>query len=160
LLDAFEAAARLDYRTTILYAAIAVESLAATTLSEEYDRILTSSAADPRFRIVSIPQSQGRMAVKDPVYECLGSETRFRSLLHERPLYLMGRSLMIDEEALFIRLQTLYQTRNKIVHLGDASGVDLLSIDRKGAALALDAAVQAFKWFGKAGSYPAFPSRH
>jgi hypothetical protein len=115
MLDALLAAVDHDFRMALLYGAIAVESLA-TTLADAYDRVLATN--DKRFRVVEVPVSGGRNARKDPIYESLG-EDNFSRMLHERPLYLLDRSLLVEDAATFTKAKKLYTTRNKLAHVGE-----------------------------------------
>jgi hypothetical protein len=152
LLDAICAWLSADYRKAILYAAIAVESLANLKLEEALDAATTGSA--PGLRFVTIPGSGGGTR-KDPVYEALSQGVSFTRLLHERSLYLLNRSLMVDDPVLFSLALRLYGTRNKIAHRGEPSGQqsDILPVDLDGGRQALDCAIRVFAWYGEGQGY-------
>lgn len=149
LLDAIEADG--DDRKMILYSAIAVEVMAATRLDEMHEAVQRSHPSE--LRLVSLAQAGGATITKDPVYERLRKGAKIRTLLHELPLYVSRRSVMVEDEPLYQELITLYETRNQLVHFGDAESASLLTIDYQGAKRALKAAVSVYKWFAAAGRY-------
>ncbi len=151
LVDAFAAFEAYDYRQCLLYAAIAVEALAASCLDREYSARLSGNTG-PNMRIIELPQAGGAMVRKDPVYEALSARTEFSALLHERPLYLLGKSLLTEHPEIYRRALMLYSTRNKIVHRGELSGEDAarcFSLSRGDAQIALGCAADIFRWFGE-----------
>jgi hypothetical protein len=155
LLDAFEAFRSQDYRRSILYSAVAVETMAAEVLDQEYERLLTGDVAVEWWRVIELPTSSGTVR-KDPVYDYLASRDDFRSLLHERPLYLMRRSLLVDNQEVFRRALALYKTRNKLVHRGAVppeGSDDHLQLNLYGAEQALECALAIFSWFGADSDY-------
>ena len=111
LLDAIRALTDGDYRRAILYAAMSVEIIAATTLDEVYTSTIKQGNASGNIRIAAIPQTDGRTIFKDPVYEYLSNKTDFAQLLHERPLYLLNRSLLIENTQLYQTALKLYRTK-------------------------------------------------
>jgi hypothetical protein len=81
LIDAFSAFQAHDYRQCLLYAAIAMEGLAASRLEQEYSTRLSGNPG-PEMRVVELPQAGGTTVRKDPVYEVLLSGTKFSRLAH------------------------------------------------------------------------------
>jgi len=151
MLDALLAAVDQDFRKALLYSAIAVESLASTTLAEAYDHVLATN--DKRCRVVEIPVSGGRNARKDPIYESLG-EDNFSRMLHERPLYLLGRSLSLEDPATFTKALKLYKTRNKLAHVGEVPlSAEAFEVSEEGARAGLQTATQVLNWLGDSGPY-------
>jgi hypothetical protein len=149
LLDAIQALWRGDNRKAILYAAIAVETLANSVLDDAYQELLQSGDRSGRFRLVTLAVEAGQTVVKDPVYDSLSQKTDFRLLIHERSLYLLGRSILTENQPLYIKAKKLYHTRNKIVHWGEPSSEhDTFRINRNDAQEAVVCAVDVFKWFG------------
>lgn len=155
LLDAILALIDQDYRRALLYAAMSVETVAATKLDEAYEAAL-SEANDPTLRIVPLKQGK-EMVNKDPVYEFLKSKTAFHLLLHERSLYVLGKSLKIEDEPLFQEANKLYRTRNKIAHRGGPpvgeSNSSYFSIEDSSVRTAIDCAIHVFSWFGETKKY-------
>lgn len=155
MIDALDAQLDSDWRKTILYSAIAMESLASTVLDGAYRAAL--SAKGPSHRVVTTIASGGSIVTKDPVYEMLSSGDSFGRLLHERPLYLLGRSLMSDDQDLYRRALTVYKTRNKIAHKGlQPEDEAHLHLSREGALEALKVSIAVFAWFGDKGPFVPF----
>lgn len=147
MIDALDAHLDSDWRKTILYSAIAMESFASTMLDEAYQTALL--AKDRSHRVTTVVVSGGSTATKDPVYDALSSGDSFGRLLHERPLYLLGRSLMSDDQDLYRRALTVYKTRNKIAHKGlQPEDEAHLPFSREGALEALKVSIAVFAWFG------------
>lgn len=149
LLDAIEADD--DDRKVILYSAIAVEAMVSTRLDEMHEAAQTVRPDD--LRMVSMRGAGGTTVAKDPVFEFLRKGSKFRTLLHELPLYVLRRSVLLEDEQLFQDLDKLYGTRNRLVHGGHADAADLLTIDYHGAKKALRSAISAYRWFDAAGRY-------
>ena len=154
MLDAVRAHEQGDHRTAIVYAAVAMEACASVALDNAMASALTKSPPDPRLRVVAMPQAEGRTVVKDHVYDYLSS-TRgtpdFSQLLHVRPLYVMQKSLMLEDEPLFQTATRVYRTRNKLVHFGavPVGREDLFDIDEEGALASIRCAARVLAWFGE-----------
>jgi hypothetical protein len=150
LVDAFSAFRSYDYRQCLLYAAIAAEALAAGRLEQEYAaRLVVGSVPD--LRTIELPVAGGTTVRKDPIYEALSARTEFSALLHERPLYLMGKSLLVERPETYRRARMLYATRNKIVHRGEICEDDAtqcFSLTSSDAWTALRCVADIFRWFG------------
>lgn len=158
LLDAIEAHATGDLKKSVLYAAIAAETLADSKLSAAYDRICSQDTPDPGFRVVSFPTSQGPSERKDPVYEALAKSNSghgMRRLMHELPLYLLGKSLLLDNQPVYDGILELYKQRNEIAHRGGAriDGAGFFSFYRP-VAQSLRHVARLFEWYGEPGCYP------
>jgi hypothetical protein len=135
---------------------MAVEIVAATKLDEIYTSIIQSEDTKDRMRIVPVPQGSNQTIIKDPIYEYLKSKTDFAQLLHERPLYLLNKSLLIDNEPLYQNARKLYRTRNKIVHRGEPSPEEEtshFSLNQADARTAIECAIEVFKWFDEHDEY-------
>ena len=149
VLDAISAFYGGDYRKAILYSAMAIEAVANIKLEEAYEVAIQDSPSD--LRIVSFNQAGGEIVKKDPIYESLSETTNFSRMLHERPLYLLKRSLLVDNDVVYKAAIKLYRTRNKIVHHGEPP-VDenerYLVLERSSALEAIKCSVDIFKWFG------------
>ncbi len=152
LLDALEAHVDHDYRKSLLYSAIAMEAFAQACLDAAYSRVLAQRCAEHRVRGIEI--AGGKEVLKDSVYEALSMGDNFSRLLHERPLYLLGRSLLIDEPDNYRQALTLYGTRNKIAHRGmSPEGEKYLPLSAEGARQGLRIAIDVFRWLGDPGPY-------
>jgi hypothetical protein len=158
LIDSIHAFYRGEHRTAILYSAFAVESIANEKLEAEYERLKSlDPSSRARVRLLRIRVSRTVEQLTDPIYAALVNSKRFGILLHEAPLYLLGKSLLDEQKVLYDRGTRLYNTRNKIVHGQEANARgELLSLDRAGASEAVTAAILIFQWFG-AGAGFAFP---
>lgn len=149
LLDAIQALWRGDNRKAILYAAIAVETLANSVLDDAYEKLIQTGDSTGRFRLVTLTVEGDKTVTKDPVCEALSQKTDFGLLIHERSLYLLGRSILTEDQPLYGKAKKLYYTRNKIVHWGEPSSEhDTFKINRTDAQKAVACAIDVFKWFG------------
>lgn len=150
MLDALAALVEGDVRKTILYSAIAVEARATEVLDKAYEAAKLARA--PRHRIVDIADRGGQVS-KDPIFDALPD--KFRTLLHERPLYLEGRSLLLENRTTYDRALKLYTTRSKLAHRGTHAEEDgeCFPLTRDGAERALRAAIDTLRWFGDPGPY-------
>lgn len=153
LLDAIAAFHSSNFRMAILYSAISMDAAARTCLNIAYETAKVEKA--DRHRLVEVTSKEGPVT-KDPIYEALCSGTSFKKLLHERPLYLLGHSMQIDNKELYDKALALYKTRNQIAHTGDTSGN--IEFDREGAQSAIRTAIQTLAWFkiGEGYSVPEF----
>jgi hypothetical protein len=157
LLDAIKAYLDRDYRRAILYSAISVETMASVKLDEAYQSLLHEGDSKGEIRLISIPQRGGGNVVKDPIYEYLSNKADFKQLIHERPLYLLRRSLLTENEQLYRKALKLYSTRNKIVHKGDLTNnqnSSYFEISMAGAIEAIKCAAKLFEWFDIKEIYP------
>jgi hypothetical protein len=154
LLDAFKAVKDHDFRTALFYSALAIETVAGTVLDEEHQKLLTAGSVPPQIRGVTSQDGDTKGEIEDPVYKYLRRNGRFEHLLHETPLYVLGRSLKLDKPEVCKLARKLYQTRNSLAHSGEPSKVkDLLSVDLEGAVDALKCATEVFAWFGIPGKW-------
>jgi hypothetical protein len=156
MLDAIEAFYVSDYRKAILYAAIAMESLASEVLENAYSRLLFQAEPINQWRIIELTLEGGKKKREDPIYEYLKSRDNFRALLHERPLYLFQKSLLMEDKNLYDTAIDTYDTRNKIVHKASNGRIP---INYEGAVRALRCAVAIFRWFGEDSAYVIPPGR-
>lgn len=156
LLDAIHAYKDKDYRRSLLYTAISVETLAATKLDEAYDLITQKGDADNVLRLVAFSQKGGTLITKDPVYELLRNRSKFLELLHEISLYIFGKSLLVDNETLYQKATKLYRTRNKIAHLGEphAENQTTFAMTEEDALEAVECAMNIFQWFEVSTHFP------
>lgn len=76
-------------------------------------------------------------------------------LLHEIPLYLSGKSLLVDNEPLYQKAIRLYKTRNRIVHRGfvPAEDTNLFNFSFSDAKIGLQTALDVCYWFGMSEVY-------
>ncbi|MCK5707454.1 MAG: hypothetical protein KAI43_07350 [Candidatus Aureabacteria bacterium] len=152
LLDAINA--KKDYKKAILYAAIAVETLANTKLHNAYLYLSKKPRESKHLRIINLQVTKDSDINKDPIFETLMelSQRKFRMLLHEIPLYLWNKSLMIDKKKTYDEVLKLHETRNEIAHIGEPASVHkTFPITNKGANAALSCAKEVFEWFGEEG---------
>jgi hypothetical protein len=155
LLDAIGAHAAHDYRKSILYSAMALETAAAIVLDEQYENHV-KSANSTAWRVVEFPQAGGKVTRKDPIWYVLRKREDANALLHEGALYILGRSLLADNESLYQLMERLTATRNKIVHRGEPPepySNQYLSIDNHGSSDALNCANEVLKWLGVGNEY-------
>jgi hypothetical protein len=155
LLDAIRAFMEGDYRRAILYSAISAETVARIKLDEIYNALLQEGDARDTLRIVS-SQKGGSVVVEDPIYKYLSDKPDFRLLLHERPLYVLRRSLLIDQQDLYHNAMKLHSTRNKIAHQGEipiGGETSYFGITKPDAQAAIECAINLFKWFGVSDEY-------
>lgn len=158
LLDALEAHIEEDFRKALLYAAIAVEAFARVQLETmSGDNVVRAGVCH---RIISLPQAGGANVRKDPISDLLFEGDSFSRLLHETPLYVLGRSLLVDRPDTYRKALRLYTTRNKIAHLG-APPIDEkhFAATLAGSTEALAAAVDAVEWFGDVGPYVVWDAK-
>ena len=157
--DAAEAAIRSNYRSAIIFPAAAIESCAGSVLDVEYERRLNEPAHGPEHRFITIQVNRNEFVTKDPIYFAMRNGvgdggSRFLTLLHECPLYLLGRSLKIGDPELYRQSHSLYRTRNSLAHTGTIDGqqTGLLTVDSNGAMNAIRVANQVLQWFGESGT--------
>ncbi|MGA2427192.1 MAG: hypothetical protein ABSH13_01705 [Candidatus Acidiferrum sp.] len=155
LMDAITAYGEKDHRRAILYAAISAEVALGFVIEDAYERV-RGGPADERFRIVELPQGD-RTIRKDPVYERLRSRPDFGVFLHELSLYILRRSLLEENQALYADAKRLYLTRNQLVHLGGLAETEPsqpYKLDARGATAALKTATALFTWLGLRDNFP------
>jgi hypothetical protein len=152
LLDALEAHVEGDFRKALLYGAIAVESFAAGQLEEAAKAAI--ARAEAQHRVITVAVNAQTTVQKDPISSLLLEGENFSRLLHQAPLYILGRSLLVEREDTYQKAVRLYGTRNKIAHLGSQPvEAKYFPATFEGAREALDAVVAAIDWFGDPGPY-------
>jgi hypothetical protein len=159
LLDALEAQIEDDHRKAILYAAVAMESAATLSLEKEYQRVCQLGATDQSYRITSTQVTATSTTIADPIYEALSERTGVRHLLHECPLYLSKRSLLLDDPSTYQKAIALYAARNNLAH-GNAPSktTDYSPPSADAAVRALDVAIEVMRWLGFDGGYSVWRS--
>ncbi|MGO8689397.1 MAG: hypothetical protein ACLQLG_07160 [Thermoguttaceae bacterium] len=157
--DAAEAIAHSNYRSSIIFSAMAAESCAGAVLDREYDRRLGETPQSLSHRYVTIQVSRQERVTKDPVFLALRAgggdgRGRFLRLLHECPLYLLGKSLQLDQPTTYSNAHSLYRTRNSLAHTGttEIGKAQLLPVSYDGAITALKTANAVLGWFGESGT--------
>ncbi|MCX6035846.1 MAG: hypothetical protein NTV38_12860 [Chloroflexi bacterium] len=157
--DSAEELMQSNYRASIVFAAMAVESCAGIILDREYERITKKAKSSSKHRCVTIKVNKKESIRKDPVYVALRAGageggSRFLNLLHACPLYLLGKSLQLNKPKLYQQAHSLYRTRNDLAHTGTTTeGKDgLLPVTREGAFIAIETANAVLKWFGERGT--------
>ncbi|MCI0704111.1 MAG: hypothetical protein L0241_23890 [Planctomycetia bacterium] len=119
LLDAFKAVIESDFRTALLYAALAIEVVAGTILDQQHKAQLSACPIPPHIRAIRSEAGDSAGELEDPVYKHLRKNGRFENLLHELPLYVMQKSLKLEHPSVFEQARKAYQTRNSLAHLGE-----------------------------------------
>ena len=158
LLDAKEGMISNDYRKTIMYCTIAVESALRYELEKNHNLNINTDLGR-RYIIVNYNTAKG-IHTKDEIYHMLKKKNSFDTLLHEMPLYVMNRSVKLEDKELYDSLKILYSTRNKLVHEGKVPvDKNYLTINVTGAILAYRFAIRAFNWLG-INRYPHFISNY
>jgi hypothetical protein len=156
LLDAIHAYYVRDYRRALLYSAISLETLAAIRLDDEYELAIHNGNLKLQLRIVSFPQKKGNIVKKDPVYTMLRERARFLELLHEVALYILGKSLLLENHTLYQKAEKIYKTRNKIAHLGEPNNniQGIFYMNNEDTLQAIESTIDIFKWFGVNTDFP------
>ena len=152
LLDASAAYATGGFRACFIYAAIAMEAAAENVLRAAYAATMANGFGNPTFRVRSVRANKATVTNKDYVYEELCRCRPWQwSALHLRPLYLMGRSLLLDRKRLYDDVKAVHDWRNDIAHTGDwSAGRPRTDRLRDSYALrALKVAVDVFTWLGE-----------
>ncbi len=148
LMDAMYALVRHDYRTAILYAAIAVEVLSGILCQSEHQRLFNAVPLSEAVRKVTIVRPGSEVTTMDPVYRYLANSKSFSVLLSELPLYVFRRSMLEEDQHLYQKALRLYRTRNGLAHRpGTDSDRDVFPFSHAGATSALECAVEVFAWF-------------
>ncbi|MDD5226064.1 MAG: hypothetical protein PHV97_02635 [Candidatus Omnitrophica bacterium] len=146
VLEAISAFNQKDFRKAILYAIIAIETVANGMLEDEYQKKLKKK--NKYLRVLSFAQAGGASIKKDPIFEYLSEKSDFKQCLHERPLYLMRKSLLKDDQTLYQKCISLYKIRNHLVHKGAPETNLAYQLDGENAKNAIECALSVFKWFG------------
>lgn len=136
-----------EYNKVILFSVIALESL----LAHKYKGGVTlDKNKNPKRKDFKINKNFGE-SYKDPVLKSLLDANRFKMLLHEIPLYLYNKSILVENKVLYDKLVKLYNTRNKIVHWGAPLEIDtekMYPVNEKSAEIAINSANEVFNWVG------------
>ncbi|HEY1816366.1 MAG TPA: hypothetical protein VGG74_28660 [Kofleriaceae bacterium] len=147
LLDALEALAGRNHRSAVVYAAFAAEAAAGLVLANALE---TAFVEQPRHvRVTRRALSGDQERLTEPIYEMLSRTDGFRYLLHERPLYLLRRSLLVEDEPLYQALVKLYRTRNSVVH-SSTRKTDIFDLDEPAAAACISNVIRLLEWLGLA----------
>jgi hypothetical protein len=154
LLDAFRALKDNDFRSALLYSALAVEAMAGELIDAEPARLLAERPTAPHVRTVEIQEGRSKGTLEDPVFKWIRKSGRFAELLHELPLYVFRRSLKQELPEVYQQARKLYQTRNSLAHRGESDkDRDLFSLDMFGAVDAMKCVREVFAWFGVPGKW-------
>jgi len=134
-----------------------METYATGALEVEYNKVIESRVSPDHLRVSEFAVGGGEHQTKDPVYSYISEKTRneFAPLLHELPLYLSKRSIMLEDEATCQQARLLYRARNNILHKGGLTGTDdaSLALDMEGASLGIETALAVCRWFGMGDKY-------
>lgn len=152
-LDAIQAFSESDYKKSLLYSAMSIETLASIKLDEIYEN--KKQESDSKIRITSFIVNATTRVNKDPIYEFLIERGKFSELLHEIPLYLINKSLLIENNTLFLKAKKIYQTRNNIAHTGEPQDISKVYGENRNDALeVLNCVLKIFSWFGEDNNFP------
>jgi hypothetical protein len=160
MLDAISAHGASDYRKSILYSAMAVEAATAMVLDDYYEGTIKGQNAK-EWRVLEFTVKGGAKTRKDPIWAMLKQREDANSLLHEGALYILGRSLLAEDESWFQLVQKLRSTRNKIVHHGEPPNTNVdqyLPVDASGSSDALNCALGVLAWLGIGQDYKVHES--
>ena len=154
ILDAISAFLASEHRISILFSAMAMEVGFGIALDGAYDAAL-QEPDNIRYRVLKIPIGGDKFTLKDPIYDRLRERDNFSIRMHEMALYVLGKSLREDNNALYRDALVLYRSRNKIVHSGTTEDAqeEVLPIERDGAKKALRISADCLTWLGL---YPGF----
>lgn len=155
-LDAVVAHRESDYRSSILYSAISAEVAFGFVIDREYERVITGQR-DARFRMIERHRGGGGSIYKDPIYERLRRRPDFNTLINELALYVLGKSLLVENEELYLKAKRLYSTRNELAHSGglnERGTNEMLPLDLNGSLVALETSVALFSWLGERADFP------
>jgi hypothetical protein len=154
LLDAFRAVKDNDYRSALLYSALAVEAMAGELIDAEHAKLMAATPPPPHIRAVASQDERSKGGFEDPVFKWMRKSGRFAELLHELPLYVYRKSLKQDLPEVYQQARKLYQTRNSLAHRGEsAMDRDLFPMDVFGAVDAMKCVREVFGWFGVPGKW-------
>ena len=156
LLDAMEAATHEDYKTAVLFPAIAMENLARMKLDEALKSAFSQSSLNQPLTIVLHPDKDKDTNEKrrHELRELLINNARFRRLLHQSSLILLGKSICQNDKALYDRAIQVYDSRNKMAHQGIMPGGEPTRYSGiKQAREAIQCAIQVVEWFEELGGY-------
>jgi hypothetical protein len=155
-LDAVAAYREGDFRRTMLYAAMSTEIAFGAVIDNAYEHILTAPE-DDRFRVIQRSLAGGAVASKDPVYDHLRRHIEFGVMINELALYVLRRSLLIENETLYQKAKRLHSTRNKLAHAGAVDEPEsnaTFALDESGSMEALETALALFSWLGERADFP------
>jgi hypothetical protein len=118
-LDAVHAFLSGDFRKCIVYSAMSMEIVSASVLEKIYEERKSKEGTNANdLRVMSVPRPNGQTAMTDPIFDRL-NEIRDKKLrLHEIPLYLLHRSILVENETLYQNAIKVYKARDNIVHYG------------------------------------------
>jgi hypothetical protein len=147
--DAIDACLNGDYRKCIIYSAMSMEIMANYVLTKKYNERINSEGTSAKdLRVLPIIVNADKTTIIDPIYKALTDKDDFKYRLHELPLYLLGRSLRMENDPLYQRAVDLYKVRNKLVHEGNSEALSF-----KYAKDVLDCTYEVFKWFDEGKRY-------
>ena len=156
LLDAIQALMNEDYRTAILFSAIAMENLARMKLLASFEVSFDENVLDRALKIELLPATdlQNNITRKSRLANLLIERSRFAELLDPISLILSGRSLLAENKDLYDEACKIYKDRNGIVHKGLTPDNGLTRFAGIYEAIeAVNCAIQLVEWFGERGGY-------
>jgi len=154
-LDAVAAHREADFRRAILYAAMSAEVVFGSVIDKAYERVI-AAPHDERFRVIERAPAEGTLVLKDPIYERLRRRSDFDVLINELALYVLRRSLLVENETLYQKAKCLCTTRNKLAHTGVVNEIESKAypLDADGSLAALETASALFSWLGERADFP------
>ena len=100
-LDAMEAATHEDYKTSVLFSALAMENFARMKLDEALEVAFGQISPNKPITIVLHQQDEDNEKRKHELRELLINNARFRRLLHQSSLILLGKSICQSDKTLY-----------------------------------------------------------
>jgi hypothetical protein len=129
LLDSLKALQLKNFKMALLYSGFAIENIAGIKLVNK--------------------------KINDPVYEYLAKDDKLKTLLHETALYVLGKSMLLENKTLYDQCIKIYRTRSKIAHGEPIKPNDgCLPINHQGATQAIFWVIDTFRWFGLKEPFP------
>jgi len=82
------------------------------------------------------------------LHEILIHNARFKRLLHQSALVLLGKSICLDDKTFYDRAIEVYESRNKMAHQGIMPGGEVTPYSGyKQAKEAIQCAIRLVEWF-------------
>ena len=133
-----------QYRKSLLLLVIALETFLNFKFEESYQEIINKRKSSKRFRVVNNDGFQ------EPIYLLLKKQKDFKYLLHHIPLYLSGKSLLLENKSLYDKVIKLHSVRNDLVHRGQIVNVkeSEFEISQVGLLNSINTVNEVMTWFG------------
>lgn len=148
ILDAISAYQQKNFRMCILNCAAALETASSQKLKNTFDEIKSDEGKSDHLRVYEINAGDGKH-YKDPIFKSLSKSNSFTTNLHELPLYILKKSLLIEDKDLYDFADKIYSTRNSLIHSGKInpdSDKDL-ELTQNNAKKSINAVIEILDWF-------------